>query len=63
MQGIHKPLSDLDLCVMEDIPEITKSYLEEEFEESNLPFKVDIIEWNKISERFKSLIKKQLVKW
>ena len=57
----HNQYSDLDLCAMEDIPEVTKSYLEEAFEESNLPFKVDIIEWNKISHDFQSLIKNSLV--
>lgn len=62
VQGTHKPFSDLDLCVLEDIPITIKCQLEGEFEESNLPFKVDIIEWNKISEDFKALIKNQLTK-
>jgi predicted nucleotidyltransferase len=59
--GTHKPFSDLDICAMDDIPTITKGYLEEAFEESDLPFKIDIIEWNKISKEFQTLIKKDLV--
>jgi predicted nucleotidyltransferase len=61
VHGNCKPFSDLDICAMETIPELTKCYLEEAFEESNLPFKVDIIEWNKISKDFRSLIKNDLV--
>ncbi len=60
VQGTHKPLSDLDLCSMEDIPELELFYLKEKFEESDLPFKIDIIEWNKISQRFQAIIHDQL---
>ena len=61
VEGTHQPFSDLDLCVMENIPELDKSYLEEAFEESNLPFKVDVIEWHKISKDFQGIIKNDLV--
>lgn len=61
VRGTNKSFSDLDICVLDDIPELTKCYLEEAFEESNLPFKIDIIEWNKISQDFQSLIKNDLV--
>jgi uncharacterized protein len=60
--GAHKQFSDLDLCVMEDLADQVKSELTEAFEESNLPFKVDIIEWNKISDDFRDLIKDDLCK-
>lgn len=62
VQGTHKTFSDLDLCVKEELSDLTKGDLEEEFEESMLPFKVDIIEWNKISKDFQSLIEKDLQK-
>ena len=57
----HNQYSDLDLCAMDDIPDVTKSCINEAFEESNLPFKVDIIEWNKISTDFQMLIKNSLI--
>ncbi|HXF29560.1 MAG TPA: nucleotidyltransferase domain-containing protein [Chlamydiales bacterium] len=60
VKGTHKPFSDLDLCSMEDIPDLTKSYLDEAFEKSDLPFMVDIIQWNKISDEFRALIKNDL---
>lgn len=60
VKGTHQPFSDLDMCVMEEIPELTKSYLQEAFENSNITVKVDIIEWNKISQKFRSLIKSDL---
>lgn len=61
VHGTQQLFSDLDLCVMVDIPELTKSYLEEALEESNLSVKVDIIEWNKISKEFQDLIRHDLV--
>ena len=60
VHGTQKPFSDLDICVQEDLPDLTKSYLQMDFEESNLPFKVDLVEWNKISKNFQKLIKKDL---
>lgn len=62
VRGTQKPFSDLDLCVEEDLPELTKCYLQAEFDESDLPFKVDIIEWNKISKDFQQMIKNDLRK-
>lgn len=62
VKGSNKPFSDLDLCIMEDIPELAKCYLVEAFEESNLPFKVDVLEWNKISKEFQTQIKNDLMK-
>ena len=45
VKGTHKLLSDLDLCVLNEIPILEKAQLQEDFDESNLPFKVDVIEW------------------
>jgi uncharacterized protein len=61
VHGTQKNFSDLDLCVKEDLSDLTKCYLQMDFDESNLPFKVDIIEWNKISKDFQSLIEKDLI--
>ena len=62
-KGTHKPFSDLDLCTLKTMPILEKAQLQEDFEESNLPFKVDIIDWNDISEDFKQFIKNDLVKF
>ena len=56
----HK-FSDLDLCVMEDVADNIVFNLEEEFRESNLPFKVELIQWHKISKDFQQKIQKDLV--
>ncbi|MEN8236621.1 MAG: nucleotidyltransferase domain-containing protein [Pseudomonadota bacterium] len=58
--GENQPLSDLDLCIMEHVPSQVKSQLAEDFEESNLPFKVDLILWAEIDDDFKALIRDDL---
>ena len=61
VKGTHKPLSDLDLCVLEEMPILEKAQLQEDFDESNLPFKIDLIEWTEMSEEFRQMIKSDLV--
>ncbi len=56
----HK-FSDLDLCIMEDLPSNIIFKIEEDFRESDLPFKVELLEWHKISEDFRRSIKNDLV--
>lgn len=53
--------SDLDLCVMGDEPlSFKESYqLREDFSNSYLPFKVDIVEWASIDEIFREIIHKK----
>ena len=48
---------------MEAVPDDTRCKLSEALDESDLPFKVDIIEWNKISQDFRDLIKNDLVRF
>lgn len=57
VKGNPKTLSDLDLCFFDSIPVNTLAHLDEDFEESDLPYKVDIVDWNKCSESFKNAIK------
>lgn len=56
--GAAKPYSDLDLAVCGDraLDFDSMRLLKEAFEESDLPFRVDIIDWNEISEGFQRLI-------
>lgn len=53
-----KDHSDLDLVVVggEPLPNRTLASLKEAFEESRLPMRVDVIDWNTIAESFRELI-------
>ena len=52
-----KPYSDLDLLVRgEPLPARMLAALKDAFEESNLPFQVDIVEWATTSESFRRII-------
>ena len=53
-----KDHSDLDLVVVggEPLPNRTLASLKEAFEESRLPMRVDVIDWNAITEGFRELI-------
>ncbi len=58
-----KTLSDLDLCIMDEYPKASVRKLKENFEESNLPFKVDVVVWSELDESFRETIKKDLVEF
>jgi predicted nucleotidyltransferase len=51
-----KRFSDIDLLYFENIPSDTLLKLEEEFEESDLPYKVDLVNYNQCDEDFKKII-------
>ena len=53
-----KNYSDFDLAVKgkEKLSNDTLYALKENFEESDLPFRVDVLDWNNISESFKKII-------
>ncbi len=59
-KGTAKPWSDLDLVVFVG-PEQTNAVAElrEAFEESDLPFRVDLFVWDEIPETFRENIRKQ----
>ena len=54
--------SDLDLLHKEDIPLATKALIREQFEESDLPFTVDLVDWNHCTAEFQQQIARDLVK-
>jgi len=61
--GPEKKFSDLDLVVMGDTP-LSSSVLadlEEGFRESDLPFKVDVVEWATTKETFRRIIEREYV--
>ena len=60
----EKPYSDLDLAIISDTG-LTLSLLaaiEHDFSESDLPFKVDVVDWAAISETFHGIIESHRVK-
>jgi predicted nucleotidyltransferase len=61
-RGTARPLSDLDLCIKDSVSKNVLMKLKEDFEESDLPFKVDIVEWKNISSEFIKMISADLVR-
>ncbi len=58
-----RPYSDLDLAIVQDKALSLDLYaaLNEAFSESNLPFKVDLVNWGQTSATFKKIIEEQKV--
>lgn len=56
-----KRLSDVDLCFFEEIPLNIRDHIDEDFENSDLPYKVDIADWNIFDSTFRQLISDDLV--
>ena len=59
--GKAKPFSDLDLAIMGDepLPLETRAQLKEAFSESDLPWKVDLMDWALIDIEFQNIISKK----
>lgn len=62
-KGTAKPYSDLDLAIIteEPLPIDTSASLNEAFSESNLPWKVDVVDWSAISSSFRKIIERDKV--
>src|SRR2546423_534474 len=61
--GTIKPWSDLDLAILSDQP-LSLSVmadLREDFSESDLPWKVDVLDWATTSESFRAIIERQKI--
>jgi len=58
VSGKVKPFSDLDLAVMGSapLPASILADLKDAFSESNLPFKVDVVDWAETKENFRKII-------
>lgn len=61
VKGGEKRFSDLDLCFKDPIPANVQAHIDEDFEESDLPFKVDVIDWNLMPSDFHKLIQNDLI--
>ena len=58
--GKNRKYSDLDLCYKEEIPIKIILDIKEELEESDIPFRIDLVYWNDMPEGFQNLIEKDL---
>ena len=58
VKGNAKPFSDLDLAIISDtpLPLALLAEVAEAFSESDLPWKVDLVDWATTSERFREVI-------
>ena len=59
-KGKSSKFSDIDLCYKESIPGNIITKIRFELEDSNLPFFVDLVCWNNMTEGFQKLIEKDL---
>ena len=62
VSGKSKPTSDLDLVIIHEEPLATQRriLLKEAFEDSRISFRIDFIEWIKVSSSFQAMIKDQM---
>lgn len=58
-----KPYSDLDLVILGDaaLPQSLYYKLLDAFEESDIPFRVDLLDWHRINPSFQEVIKKEYI--
>ncbi|SIT65944.1 type I restriction enzyme, S subunit [Ectothiorhodosinus mongolicus] len=56
--GTAKPFSDLDLAILgeDPLPLPLMAAIREAFAESDLPYKVDIVDWAAVTPRFRDVI-------
>lgn len=61
--GTAKPYSDLDLAIIagQPLPLATLAALAEAFSESDLPWKVDLVDWATTGEPFRRIIERDKV--
>ena len=61
--GKAKPYSDLDLAIIGDepLPLATLAALTEAFSESDLPWRVDVVDWSTTSPSFRDIIARDRV--
>lgn len=62
--GKHKPFSDLDLCLKghQTLSLETITALNDDFEDSDLPIRIDLVDWNSITPEFQKIISNQCEK-
>ena len=60
VKGMSKKFSDLDIVIDcgERVSSAVMANIAFDLEESDLPYKVDIVDWNAVSETFKKILTK-----
>ena len=61
VKGTARQFSDLDVCYQEEIPSYKLVEIEEELENSDLSFIVELVSWNHMRPAFQKVIQKDLV--
>ena len=63
INGQAKSYSDLDLAIVgkEKIPQKILIKLKEDFQESSLPFRIDVLDWHRISPEFQKIIAQKYI--
>ena len=61
VKGTHHQFSDLDLCVMHDMPWSELDQLREKLENSDIGIFITVTQWSALSNDFKTLIEKDLI--
>lgn len=58
VKGKVKPYSDLDLVIIsqQPVPVRRMALMEDAFEESDLPFRVDLVDWAETSDAFRRIV-------
>jgi predicted nucleotidyltransferase len=59
VKGNNKKFSDLDICLKDSISAYEYEFIVEKFEKSDLPFRVDLTEFDKVSDSFKKIIESE----
>lgn len=61
--GKNRKYSDVDLGILSkfEIPVTTKFDLEEDFDQSNLPYRVDVVDFSKVSDNFKEVAMRNII--
>jgi type I restriction enzyme S subunit len=62
-RGEAKPYSDLDLAIITDqpLPLVVQAALADDFSESDLPWRVDVVDWSTASPAFRAIIERDRV--
>ena len=64
-EGNSSMISDYDLAIRskDELSETILSTIKEELDNSNIPFKVDLVDYNKVSDALRESIDRSNIKW
>lgn len=61
VKGTYRQYSDLDICIKERVSDCEIELLNEQFIKSDLPFKIDIVLYDKVDQNFKEIIDSEAI--